>query len=94
MHKARSITKCFSCFGVEELDYPTESPDHNPIKHLWMDGLECQLQTRPAEFTNGLIVSNLPRVERLVVVVHVQHSPIVSTYFLPFAFKDLNSNRF
>jgi hypothetical protein len=32
--------------GVEELDWPAQSPDLNPIEHLW-DELESRLQARP-----------------------------------------------
>ncbi len=46
VHKARSIKKCFSKFGVEELDWPALSRDLNAIQHLWED-LECWLWTRP-----------------------------------------------
>jgi hypothetical protein len=46
VHKVRSIQKWFVEIGVEELDWPAQSPDINPIKHLW-DELECQLRTRP-----------------------------------------------
>ena len=34
VHKARSIQKWFVEIGVEELDWPAQSPDFNPIKHL------------------------------------------------------------
>jgi len=34
VHKARSIKKWLSQFGVEELDCPAQSPDLNPIEHL------------------------------------------------------------
>ena len=46
MHKARSIQKWFGEIGLEELDWPTQSPDLNPIEHLW-DELECRLRARP-----------------------------------------------
>ena len=42
VHKARSIKTWMSEFGVEELDWPAQSPDLNPIEHLW-DSFECRL---------------------------------------------------
>ena len=46
MHKVRSIHKWFVEIGVEELDWPAQSPDLNPILHLW-DELERRLRARP-----------------------------------------------
>ncbi|KAK3522388.1 hypothetical protein QTP86_008912 [Hemibagrus guttatus] len=46
-HKARSIKTWMSEFGVEELDWPAQSPDLNPIEHLW-DELEQRLRARPS----------------------------------------------
>ena len=43
VHKVRSIQKWFVEIGVEELDWPAQSPDLNPIKHLW-DELELRLR--------------------------------------------------
>ena len=40
MHKARSIQKRFVEIGVEELDWPAQSHELNPIKHLLVE-FEC-----------------------------------------------------
>ena len=45
MYKARSIQKWFVEIGVEELDWAAQSPNLNPIEHLW-DELECQPRAR------------------------------------------------
>ena len=56
----RSIQKWFVEIGVEELDWPAQSPDLNPIEHLW-DELERRLRARPnrptsvPDLTNALV---------------------------------------
>jgi len=39
VHKSRSFRTLLDEFGVEELDWPTQSDDLNPIEQLW-DELE------------------------------------------------------
>ena len=46
MHKVRTIQQWFVYIGMEELDWPVQSPDLNPIEHL-CDELERQLRARP-----------------------------------------------
>ncbi len=45
--KSRSIKTWLVEFGVEDLDWPSQSPDLNPIKHLW-DEVEWKLRARPS----------------------------------------------
>ena len=45
------MQKWFVEIGVEELDWPAQSPDLNPIEHLW-DELECRLRARPIHPTS------------------------------------------
>ncbi|KAK3560392.1 hypothetical protein QTP86_008484 [Hemibagrus guttatus] len=60
VHKASSIKTWMNEFGVEELDWPAQSPDLNPIEHLW-DELERRLRARPShptsvpDLTNALL---------------------------------------
>ena len=46
MDKVRAIQKWFVEISVEELDWPAQSPDLNPIEHL-LDELERLLRARP-----------------------------------------------
>ncbi|KAI4883035.1 hypothetical protein NFI96_008220 [Prochilodus magdalenae] len=58
VHRASSIKTWRSESGVEELDWPAQSPDLHPIEHLW-DGLEWRLRARPSRPTS---VSDLTHV--------------------------------
>ncbi|KAI4892982.1 hypothetical protein NFI96_019747, partial [Prochilodus magdalenae] len=51
VHRASSIETWRSESGVEELDWPAQSPDLHPIEHLW-DGLEWRLRARPSRPTS------------------------------------------
>ncbi|KAI4881816.1 hypothetical protein NFI96_031873 [Prochilodus magdalenae] len=51
VHRASSIKTWRSESGVEELDWPAQSPDLHPIEHLW-DGLEWRLRARPSRPTS------------------------------------------
>ena len=46
VYKMRSIKKWFAEIGAEELDWPAQIPDLNPVKHLW-DELERRQRARP-----------------------------------------------
>ena len=60
VHKSRTTQKRFVEICVEELDWPAQSPDLNPIEHLW-DELERRLRARPnrpklvPNLTNALV---------------------------------------
>jgi hypothetical protein len=61
VHKARSIQKWIVELGVEELDWPAQNTDLNPIKHLW-DEMELRLRARPNRPTSLILVAEWTKV--------------------------------
>ena len=57
-HKARPIKTWMSKFGLEKLDWPAQSPDLNPIEHLW-DELEQRLRARTSRPTSVSDLTNV-----------------------------------
>ena len=61
--------------GIEGLDWPSRSPDLNPIKHAW-DALQRRINIRLAEqqtaehLTNALVEEwvRIPRLDRTLVL--------------------------
>ncbi|XP_053531694.1 beta-sarcoglycan isoform X2 [Ictalurus punctatus] len=57
VHKASSMKTWCVKVGVEELECPAQSPDHNPTEHFW-DELEHRLHLRPPHTTSLYDLSN------------------------------------
>ena len=57
VHKARSVKTWTTEFGVDELDWPAQNPDLNPIEHLW-DELKWSGLPRRVEAAKGGPMSN------------------------------------
>jgi hypothetical protein len=65
-HKARTVREWFVYNKVPEMDWPTQSPDLNPIEQLW-DELECRLRTRPQRPTSPTDVATALQEEWAVI---------------------------
>lgn len=50
-HAQNNYRKCFTEFGVKELHQSAQSPDPNPIKHLW-----DELRARPYRLTPVMLL--------------------------------------
>uniref|UniRef100_A0A671TM21 Tc1-like transposase DDE domain-containing protein n=1 Tax=Sparus aurata TaxID=8175 RepID=A0A671TM21_SPAAU len=69
VHKARSIKTWMREFGVDELDWPTQSPDLNPIEHL-RDELEQRLRARPSCLTSVYFLQDITIINTVTFLVN------------------------
>lgn len=51
----KSVKKWFSQFGGEELEWPAQSPDHNPINTFRMNWKETGSLVSVADLTSALV---------------------------------------
>ena len=85
VHKARSVQKWLVEISGEELDWPAQSVDLNPIKHLW-DELELRARPSPPtsvpDLTNALVAQwkQFPAAmfQRLVESLHRRVDAVIS----------------
>ena len=68
-------------FGVEELDWPTHSPDLNPIEHL-CDELEWGLRSRLSHSTSVPDLTNVLLEEWSNIPIGTADSPYLHRQFL------------
>ena len=45
-HRARGVQEFFRQHGIQRMEWPTRSPDMNPVEHLW-DLLDRRIRVRP-----------------------------------------------
>ena len=89
-HRAAIIANWLNRNEVERLDWPSFSPDLNPIEHLW-DEVECQLKKKQAKSQNELKESlievwygiELPTLKKLVDSVGNRLNEVIRTKEYP-----------
>ena len=89
-HRAAIIANWLNRNEVERLDWPSFSPDLNPIEHLW-DEVECQLKKKQAKSQNELKESlievwygiELPTLKKLVDSVGNRLNEVIRTKGYP-----------
>jgi hypothetical protein len=62
---------------VPEMDCPAQSPDLNPIEHLW-DELECRLHSRPQHRTSLTALATALQEEWAAIPLEMFRHPVES----------------